>query len=86
MLGPSPFPDRASELSLLPYLMATIGYSSQIRRGLQRLLPRPSRLLVAGSHREEAQANIQAAIREYVQAAEELARDSDSRVVEVAVA
>jgi predicted RNase H-like HicB family nuclease len=39
-----------------------------------------------GATEEEALANIQAAIREYVQAAEELARDSDSRVVEVAVA
>jgi predicted RNase H-like HicB family nuclease len=34
----------------------------------------------------EALANIQIAIREYVQAAEELARDSESRIVEVAIA
>jgi predicted RNase H-like HicB family nuclease len=39
-----------------------------------------------GSNEEEALANIQIAIREYVEAAEELARDDESRVVEVAVA
>lgn len=39
-----------------------------------------------GATEEEALANIQIAIREYVLAAEELAHDDDSRVVEVAVA
>ncbi len=39
-----------------------------------------------GDTEEEALANIQAAIREYVEAAEELARDDEGRVVEVAVA
>jgi predicted RNase H-like HicB family nuclease len=39
-----------------------------------------------GVNEEEALANIRVAIREYVEAAEELARDEDSRVVEVAVA
>lgn len=39
-----------------------------------------------GATEEEALANIQIAIREYVEAAEELARDDESRVVEVAVA
>ena len=39
-----------------------------------------------GASEEEALANIQVAIREYVEAAEELAGDSDSRVVEVALA
>jgi predicted RNase H-like HicB family nuclease len=39
-----------------------------------------------GATEEEALANIQVAIREYVEAAEELARDEESRVVEVAVA
>jgi predicted RNase H-like HicB family nuclease len=39
-----------------------------------------------GATEEEALANIRIAIREYVEAAEELARDGDSRVVEVAVA
>jgi predicted RNase H-like HicB family nuclease len=39
-----------------------------------------------GSTEEEALANIRVAIREYVKAAEELARDADSRIVEVAVA
>jgi predicted RNase H-like HicB family nuclease len=39
-----------------------------------------------GFTEEEALANIQIAIREYVEAAEELARDDESRVVEVAVA
>ena len=39
-----------------------------------------------GANEEEALANIRVAIREYVEAAEELARDSESRVVEVAVA
>ena len=39
-----------------------------------------------GATEEEALANIRIAIREYVEAAEELARDADSRVVEVAVA
>jgi predicted RNase H-like HicB family nuclease len=39
-----------------------------------------------GATEEEALANIQAAIREYVEAAEELAHDEESRVVEVAVA
>lgn len=38
-----------------------------------------------GTTEEEALANISGAIREYVEAAEELARDSESRVVEVAV-
>jgi predicted RNase H-like HicB family nuclease len=39
-----------------------------------------------GTTEEEALANIQVAIREYVEAAEELTREDDSRVVEVAVA
>lgn len=39
-----------------------------------------------GATEDEALANIRIAIREYVEAAEELARDSGSRVVEVAVA
>jgi predicted RNase H-like HicB family nuclease len=39
-----------------------------------------------GATEEEALANIRVAIREYVEAAEELARDSESRIVEVAVA
>jgi len=38
-----------------------------------------------GVTEEEALANIQIAIREYVEAAEELARDDESRVVEVAM-
>jgi predicted RNase H-like HicB family nuclease len=37
-----------------------------------------------GATEEEALANIQVAIREYVEAADELARDEDSRIVEVA--
>ena len=39
-----------------------------------------------GATEEEALANIQTAIREYVQAAEEVARCEESRLVEVAVA
>ena len=39
-----------------------------------------------GATEDEALANIKVAIREYVEAAEELARDDESRVVEVAVA
>jgi predicted RNase H-like HicB family nuclease len=39
-----------------------------------------------GTTEEEALANIQVAIREYVEAAEELARDGEGRIVEVAVA
>jgi predicted RNase H-like HicB family nuclease len=39
-----------------------------------------------GATEEEALANIRVAIREYVEAAEELARDADSRLVDVAVA
>lgn len=39
-----------------------------------------------GADEEEALANIRVAIQEYVEAAEELARDSDSRIVEIAVA
>jgi predicted RNase H-like HicB family nuclease len=39
-----------------------------------------------GVTEEEALANIRAAILDYVKAAEELARDQESRVVEVAVA
>jgi predicted RNase H-like HicB family nuclease len=39
-----------------------------------------------GTTEEEALANIQIAIREYVKAAEELAREDGSRIVEVAVA
>ena len=39
-----------------------------------------------GATEEEALANIRVAIREYVEAAEELARGDESRVVEVAVA
>jgi predicted RNase H-like HicB family nuclease len=39
-----------------------------------------------GTTEEEALANIQIAIREYVEAAEELAQNDESRIVEVAVA
>jgi predicted RNase H-like HicB family nuclease len=39
-----------------------------------------------GATEEEALANIQVAIREYVEAAEELARDEEGRIVEVSVA
>jgi predicted RNase H-like HicB family nuclease len=39
-----------------------------------------------GASEEEALANICIAIREYVEAAEELSRDEESRLVEVAVA
>jgi predicted RNase H-like HicB family nuclease len=39
-----------------------------------------------GETEEEALANIQIAIKEYVAAAEELARDDESRVVDVAIA
>jgi predicted RNase H-like HicB family nuclease len=39
-----------------------------------------------GATEEEALANIQIAIREYVEAAEEMAREDDSRLVDVAVA
>jgi predicted RNase H-like HicB family nuclease len=39
-----------------------------------------------GETEEEALANIQVAIREYVEAAEDLARDEEGRVVEVSVA
>jgi predicted RNase H-like HicB family nuclease len=39
-----------------------------------------------GTTEEEALANIQIAIREYVEAAEELATNGESRIVEVAVA
>jgi predicted RNase H-like HicB family nuclease len=39
-----------------------------------------------GASEAEALANIRDAIREYVEAAEELARESDGEVVEVAVA
>jgi predicted RNase H-like HicB family nuclease len=39
-----------------------------------------------GATEEEALANIRVAISEYVAAAEDLARDADSRLVEVAVA
>jgi predicted RNase H-like HicB family nuclease len=37
-----------------------------------------------GASDQEALANIRTAIREYVQAAEELAKDGESRVVEIA--
>ena len=37
-----------------------------------------------GATEEEALQNISAAIREYVEAAEDLTRDSDTRIVEVA--
>ena len=39
-----------------------------------------------GATEEEALVKIQVAIREYVEAAEELARDEESRIVEVAIA
>lgn len=39
-----------------------------------------------GATEEEALANIQIAIQEYVAAAEELAREDEGRIVEVAVA
>jgi len=39
-----------------------------------------------GATEDEALANIRAAIKDYVEAAEELARDQESRVIEVAVA
>jgi predicted RNase H-like HicB family nuclease len=39
-----------------------------------------------GATEEEALANIQVAIREYVEGAEELSRNEESRIVEVALA
>lgn len=39
-----------------------------------------------GATEEEALENIRLAIREYIEAAEELARDQESRLIEVAVA
>jgi predicted RNase H-like HicB family nuclease len=39
-----------------------------------------------GATEEEALANIRVAIREYIEAAEELARNDESRLVDVAVA
>jgi predicted RNase H-like HicB family nuclease len=39
-----------------------------------------------GATEEDALSNIQTAIREYVEAAEELSRDADSRLVEVVTA
>jgi predicted RNase H-like HicB family nuclease len=39
-----------------------------------------------GATEDKALANIQVAIREYVEAAEELSRDAESRIVEVSVA
>jgi predicted RNase H-like HicB family nuclease len=39
-----------------------------------------------GATEEEALQNIQIAIKEYVDAAEELAREDESRIVEVAIA
>lgn len=39
-----------------------------------------------GATEDEALENIRVAIREYVDAAEELSRDSETRIVEVAVA
>jgi len=39
-----------------------------------------------GATEEEALANIRVAIREYIEAAEELARSDESRLIEVAVA
>lgn len=39
-----------------------------------------------GATEEEALANIQVAIQEYIEAAEELAREDEGRIVEVAVA
>jgi predicted RNase H-like HicB family nuclease len=39
-----------------------------------------------GATEEEALANIRVAIREYVEAAEELAKNEEGRIVEVAVA
>jgi predicted RNase H-like HicB family nuclease len=39
-----------------------------------------------GATEEEALANIKVAIREYVEAAEELSRDAETRVVEVVTA
>jgi predicted RNase H-like HicB family nuclease len=39
-----------------------------------------------GATEEEALTNIRAAIREYVEVAEELAKEADGRMVEVAVA
>jgi len=39
-----------------------------------------------GTTEDEALANIQVAIREYVEAAEDLARNNESRLVEVAIA
>jgi predicted RNase H-like HicB family nuclease len=39
-----------------------------------------------GATEEEALVNIQIAIQEYVEAAEELAREDESRIVEVAIA
>jgi len=39
-----------------------------------------------GATEQEALANIETAIREYAEAAEELARGEESRIVEVAVA
>lgn len=75
-------PDRVYDTAMATYRVAL----RQSEEGYSVSCPGLPGCWSQGATEEEALANIRVAIREYVEAAEELARDSESRIVEVAVA
>ena len=77
-----PFPGRCTIASMATYRVAL----RRSEEGYSVSCPGLPGCWSQGTTEEEALANIQIAIREYVEAAEELAREDDGRIVEVKIA